>query len=296
MANGMTIDAIDIHDGFSLCKGHAGAAVVPACLATAEISPEPIDGRELLTSLAIGYEVAFARGCVCMARRRPITVPGRGKRELASPPSRPDDCGSRRIKNWHALAIAEYHGPRLPYALRQHPTMLKDGSGWGDDAGVTSAQLAAAGLTGRPAETVESPAAAHTGRTSVRGLAISGNVLQTARPSAAGRSRRSRRPCNCSDSIALPPPTSPVSGSSRFTRRPAWEPAGRRRATSTVQPPVLGGRGSRPRHAGTGPTDGRNRAARRPGRPADRLARDGGVPRNWAPAFRSNAGHTSASP
>ena len=34
LANGMTIDSLDIHDGHPLAKGHAGAAVVPAALAT----------------------------------------------------------------------------------------------------------------------------------------------------------------------------------------------------------------------------------------------------------------------
>jgi len=31
---GMTIDALDIHDGHSLTQGHAGAAVVPGLFAT----------------------------------------------------------------------------------------------------------------------------------------------------------------------------------------------------------------------------------------------------------------------
>ena len=34
LANGMTIDSLDIHDGHPLAKGHAGAAIVPATLAT----------------------------------------------------------------------------------------------------------------------------------------------------------------------------------------------------------------------------------------------------------------------
>jgi 2-methylcitrate dehydratase PrpD len=36
-----------------------------------------------------------------------------------------------------------------------HPTMLKDGSGWGSMAGISAAQLAAKGFTGAPAVTVE---------------------------------------------------------------------------------------------------------------------------------------------
>jgi 2-methylcitrate dehydratase PrpD len=42
-----------------------------------------------------------------------------------------------------------------------HPTMLKDGSGWGAMTGVSAAHLAAAGFTGAPALTVEDGAVAH---------------------------------------------------------------------------------------------------------------------------------------
>ncbi|MCK4316429.1 MAG: MmgE/PrpD family protein, partial [Anaerolineae bacterium] len=56
----------------------------------------------------------------------------------------------------HALGIAEYHGPRSPMMrCVDHPTMLKDGSGWGSMTGVLAGRLAAAGFTGAPALTVE---------------------------------------------------------------------------------------------------------------------------------------------
>src|SRR5919198_832798 len=60
LANGMTIDALDIHDGYKLTKGHAGVALVPAALATLRLSrDERVSGRELLTILVMGYEVAL---------------------------------------------------------------------------------------------------------------------------------------------------------------------------------------------------------------------------------------------
>jgi 2-methylcitrate dehydratase PrpD len=40
-----------------------------------------------------------------------------------------------------------------------HPTMVKDGSGWGAMAGVSAGMLAEAGFTGAPALTIESPEA-----------------------------------------------------------------------------------------------------------------------------------------
>jgi len=41
-----------------------------------------------------------------------------------------------------------------------HPTMVKDGSGWGAFAGVSAAYLAADGFTGAPAITIEAGGAA----------------------------------------------------------------------------------------------------------------------------------------
>jgi len=70
--------------------------------------------------------------------------------------------GLGREKLRHAVGIAEYHGPRSQMMrCIDHPTMLKDGSGWGAMAGVSAAYLAADGFTGAPAVTVEQPEVAH---------------------------------------------------------------------------------------------------------------------------------------
>jgi 2-methylcitrate dehydratase PrpD len=67
--------------------------------------------------------------------------------------------GLDRIQTLHALGIAEYHGPRSQMMrVIDHPTMLKDGSGWGAMVGVSAAYLAADGFTGAPAVTVTDPA------------------------------------------------------------------------------------------------------------------------------------------
>ncbi len=63
LANGMTIDALDIHDGHPLTKGHAGAAIVPATLATIPFKQSAhVTGAEMLTTMVIGYEVALRAG------------------------------------------------------------------------------------------------------------------------------------------------------------------------------------------------------------------------------------------
>jgi len=154
LAGGMTIDAIDAHDGWRPAKGHAGCGLLPSILAVAEAEGQE-DGAEFLARLVIGYEVACRAGVALHA-----TVPdyhtsgawvavacaGLGARAL----------GLGREATRHALGIAEYHGPRSQMMrVIDHPTMLKDGSGWGAMAGTSAAYLAADGFTGAPAITVE---------------------------------------------------------------------------------------------------------------------------------------------
>ncbi len=63
LANAMTVDSFDIHDGHKLVKGHAGAAVVPAIFATLALEVgHTLSGTELLTSLVVGYEIALRAG------------------------------------------------------------------------------------------------------------------------------------------------------------------------------------------------------------------------------------------
>ena len=158
LAHGMTIDSLDIHDNFNAAKGHAGVAVVPAALATLRQKPGvKISGRELLTTLAIGYEIALRAGIALHATACDYHTSGAWNalgcaaivaRRLAF------DGETTR----HALGIAEYHGPRSQMMrVIDSPTMLKDGSGWGAMAGVSAGILAQSGFTGAPALTVESP-------------------------------------------------------------------------------------------------------------------------------------------
>jgi 2-methylcitrate dehydratase PrpD len=159
-AGATTIDAIDAHDGHALTKGHAGAAVLPALLAYVDDSrAAAIDGREFITCLVLGYEVATRAGIALHATVPDYHCSGAWNALACAA------IGGRRLRLdhqsvRHALGIAEYFGPR-GQILRvcSSPTMLKDGSGWGAHAGVSAAMLAQAGFTGAPALTVEGEAA-----------------------------------------------------------------------------------------------------------------------------------------
>ena len=159
LAGGLMIDSLDCHDGHVLVKGHVGVAVLPALLALVD-SGCVVDEREFITALVLGYEIATragialhntacdyhssgawnSLGCAALAARLMKLGPGQTR---------------------HALGIAEYHGPRSQIMrVVDHPSMLKDGSGWGAMAGVSAAFLAADGFTGAPALTVEAPSVA----------------------------------------------------------------------------------------------------------------------------------------
>jgi 2-methylcitrate dehydratase PrpD len=155
LANGMTIDAFDAHDGHVLTKGHAGAAVFPAALAFAEAAGG-VSGQDFLTDIVVGYEIAIRAGIATHRTACDYHTSGSWNALGAAA------IGARRLRLNHAqtreaLGIAEYHGPRSQMMrCIDFPTMVKDGSGWGAMTGVSAALLAASGFTGAPALVVES--------------------------------------------------------------------------------------------------------------------------------------------
>ncbi|GAW36299.1 mmgE/PrpD family protein [Roseovarius sp. A-2] len=148
------IDNLDAHDGLNATKGHIGCALVPALFAFAEARPD-LTGRQALTALAMGYEVA-ARAAVALHATacdyhtsgawNPLGVAALGAHLWG--------CDAEVLR--HALGIAEYHGPRSQM-MREiaSPTMLHDGSGMGAFVGISSLLQAERGFTGAPAITVE---------------------------------------------------------------------------------------------------------------------------------------------
>ncbi len=163
MAGAFTIDSIDAHDGYSAVKGHAGSAVLPGVLAIIDglfNDGQSVSGRDLITALAIGYEVSYRAGLTLHATTPDYHTSGAWTAlGVAAAGARLLCLGENQLH--HAVGIAEYHGPRSQM-LRciDHPTMLRDGVGWGAPTGVSAAYLAADGFTGAPAITVDSPEAA----------------------------------------------------------------------------------------------------------------------------------------
>ncbi|MGB5865049.1 MAG: MmgE/PrpD family protein [Sulfitobacter sp.] len=155
MAGAFTIDAVDAHDTTSPAKGHAGSAVFPALLALADAIDRPVTGAEFAIWLAIAYEVSYRAGlaqhatCVDYHTSGSWTSTG-----VAVAVARGLGLSSDQMR--HAAGIGEYHGPRSQMMrCIDHPTMVRDGVGWGAPSGLTAAYLAAEGFTGAPALTCE---------------------------------------------------------------------------------------------------------------------------------------------
>ncbi len=155
LAIGMTIDSVDIHDSCRPVKGHAGVAQVPTALSTLGLADGVIDGKELLTTLVMAYDIATRAGTVQHATCCDYHTSGAWN-AIGAAAIVARRMGLNREQTRHALGIAEYHGPRSQMMRAiDFPTMVKDGSGWGAMTGVSAGLLAADGFTGAPAITVE---------------------------------------------------------------------------------------------------------------------------------------------
>lgn len=154
LAGGIAIDSLDCHDGHVLVKGHVGVAVLPALLAYVD-GGYPLDDREFITCLVLGYEIATRAGIALHSTACDYHSSGSWNALACAA------LGARLMKldaehTRQALGIAEYYAPRSQIMrVVDHPSMVKDGSGWGALAGVSAALLAADGFTGAPALTVE---------------------------------------------------------------------------------------------------------------------------------------------
>ncbi len=161
MANGMTIDAMDIHDSYRQSLGHAGVHVFPTVMAVSEqieaTTERSISGEAFLTAMVVGYDIACRAAVILHATACDYHTSGAwGAVSSAAIYSRMHGLSAEQTR--HALGIAEYHGPRSQMMrCIDHPTMVKDASGWGAMAGISSGMLAASGFTGAPAITVEAP-------------------------------------------------------------------------------------------------------------------------------------------
>jgi 2-methylcitrate dehydratase PrpD len=132
LANGMTIDAMDIHDSYRESLGHAGVHIYPTVFAVAEQLASTrglvISGEEFLTTVVMAYDIACRAAVVLHNTVGDYHTSGAwGAVSSAAIFSRMHGLSPEQTR--HALGIAEYHGPRSQMMrVIDHPVMLKDGT------------------------------------------------------------------------------------------------------------------------------------------------------------------------
>ncbi|MCK4417367.1 MAG: MmgE/PrpD family protein [Candidatus Latescibacteria bacterium] len=147
-ANGYAANGFDIDDCALYTRGHPGAQVFPTALAISE--KLGLGGREMLTAMVIGYEIAHRAARCWHNHHRVYQACGSwGSVACAAVASNLLGLSLEQINN--ALGIAEYHAPNLPMMRDiDHPAMVKHGIGWGAMTGITAAELSSRGFTGIP--------------------------------------------------------------------------------------------------------------------------------------------------
>ncbi len=156
--NAQVIDSLDCHDGFRPNKGHCGATVVPLALGACALREDSVSGAELLTAVAVGYELASRAGIALHALYAPhyhasgswvaIGAAAAGAKMLRLPVEQVDDV----------LGIAEYYAPVCPMLrCTDHPSIVKDAAGPGAWAAAMALAMGQAGLPGLPSLFTEEP-------------------------------------------------------------------------------------------------------------------------------------------
>ena len=147
-ANANSANALDCDDSAFYTRGHPGAQVFPTALAVGE--KMGISGRELLTAMVVGYEIAHRTGRCWHRHHEVYQADGSwGSVASAAVAAHLMKLSGQQVK--HALGIADYHAPNLPMERDLlHPGMVKHGHGWGVITGIAAAELAACGFTGIP--------------------------------------------------------------------------------------------------------------------------------------------------
>lgn len=147
-ANASAANGFDSDDGAKYTKGHPGAQLLPVTLAMSEKLGK--SGREMMTAMVIGYEVAM-RTARCWHDHHAIYQACGSWGAVANAAATAHLMGLGWEQIQHALGIAEYHAPNLPMMRDiDDPAMVKHGIGWGSITGIMAAELAALGYTGIP--------------------------------------------------------------------------------------------------------------------------------------------------
>jgi len=148
MVNGTAAHGIEMDDRSAALDLHNGAPTIPAAIATAQYSGA--SGRELITAVVAGYEVAYR---VARATQGGITrfywVSIRSILGAATAAAMANRLDADGLVNTLGI-VGSFASGLLAHMQESKGTMVKrlQGGGWPSQAGVTAAMLAGRGFTG----------------------------------------------------------------------------------------------------------------------------------------------------
>ena len=146
MANGMSANALDLDDGYSLLRGHPGSGFFGALLSAAEKAD--CTYGEVLAALTVAFEVSIREGYAIRDYYGWDHSSGSyAAFAVAAACGKLLGLSKEELEN--ALCIADFILPVVP-AKRStfFPSTNKDGIYWGQHAGMQAILMAQSGITG----------------------------------------------------------------------------------------------------------------------------------------------------
>ncbi len=144
--NGASASALDMDDGHRMAMGHPGASVIPAALAIAERTGA--SGREFLTALVAGYEVAVRASAarVPWYKDKMYSTGIWGVFGATAAAGKLLNFDEATLQS--ALGTAGSHGSFPPGGLQSNHAMVKETIAWSGMTGVCAALLAQQNFVG----------------------------------------------------------------------------------------------------------------------------------------------------
>jgi 2-methylcitrate dehydratase PrpD len=155
--NAFMVDGLDWHDGFRLTKGHAGATVIPTAVGVCAAGG-PVGGRDLLTAIVMGYEIACRAGLAVHALYAPAYHSSGSWASLGAAAAAAKLRGIPAGDIDGILGMTEYYAPVSPMIrCTENPSPLKDGAAAGAWSAAMALQMHERDLGGLPSVLTAEP-------------------------------------------------------------------------------------------------------------------------------------------
>jgi 2-methylcitrate dehydratase PrpD len=149
LVNSTMMHALDFDDTLDASALHTFVTVLPAAIAAAEASGRTIDGRSLITALVLGVDIICR---ISLAIRRPLSwIRTATCGSFGAAAAAGKILGLDREQLWNALGLVYAQTAGNAQGLLEGRLVKRMQPGFAAAAGVTSAFLAARGITGSQA-------------------------------------------------------------------------------------------------------------------------------------------------